>query len=280
MRGKDVVFAPFFGVPAATITATHHLARLSGAEVIPFFHRRLDDGGYAIRLEAPLADFPSADAVTIRRASTPASNAWCARRRRSTFGCTSASRRARPERRASTESRCGRHRVMRCRFAKRARTLTAVREGRSMGFLIVVACCVAGLIVGGIVRRCVAGGLRLLRRHRVRHRVRAFAHVVGADRGAETQTSKRQACTRAATEARRCDATNARRAAGPSPASRRPFAARTPAQPSAPAPAPIIDSAARRAAVPLRRQAASSSAAPQVPPPAARSAPPPPNAMR
>ncbi len=58
MRGKDVVFAPFFGVPAATITATHHLARLSGARVIAFFHRRRDDGGYAIRLEAPLADFP------------------------------------------------------------------------------------------------------------------------------------------------------------------------------------------------------------------------------
>jgi Kdo2-lipid IVA lauroyltransferase/acyltransferase len=64
MRGKDAVFAPFFGVPAATITATHHLARLSGAQVMPFFHRRRDDGGYAIRLEAPLRDFPSTDVVT------------------------------------------------------------------------------------------------------------------------------------------------------------------------------------------------------------------------
>ena len=44
MRGKDSVFVPFFGVPAATITATHHLARLSGAAVIPFFHRRTADG--------------------------------------------------------------------------------------------------------------------------------------------------------------------------------------------------------------------------------------------
>jgi KDO2-lipid IV(A) lauroyltransferase len=61
MRGKDVVFAPFFGIPAATITATHHLARLSGAKVIPFFHRRLDGGGYAIRLEAALDDFPGGD---------------------------------------------------------------------------------------------------------------------------------------------------------------------------------------------------------------------------
>jgi len=64
MRGKDSVFAPFFGVPAATITATHHLARLSGACVIPFFHRRLDDDGYAIRLDPPLEDFPGADVAT------------------------------------------------------------------------------------------------------------------------------------------------------------------------------------------------------------------------
>ncbi|MGH8122036.1 MAG: LpxL/LpxP family Kdo(2)-lipid IV(A) lauroyl/palmitoleoyl acyltransferase [Rudaea sp.] len=64
MRGKDSVFVPFFGVSAATITATHHLARLSGAAVIPFFHRRRHDGrGYVLRLEAPLADFPGSDVV-------------------------------------------------------------------------------------------------------------------------------------------------------------------------------------------------------------------------
>ena len=63
MRGKECVFAPFFGVPASTITATHHLARLSGAAVIPFFHRRTPDGRYLLRLEAPLADFPGDDVV-------------------------------------------------------------------------------------------------------------------------------------------------------------------------------------------------------------------------
>ncbi len=63
MRSKDTVFAPFFGVPAATITATHHLARLSGALVIPFFHRRLAGGGYALRLGAPLENFPSSDVL-------------------------------------------------------------------------------------------------------------------------------------------------------------------------------------------------------------------------
>jgi KDO2-lipid IV(A) lauroyltransferase len=64
MRGKDSVFAPFFGIPASTITATHHLARLSGAAVIAFAHRRLPGSdGYEIRLSPPLADFPSDDEV-------------------------------------------------------------------------------------------------------------------------------------------------------------------------------------------------------------------------
>lgn len=62
MRGKDTVFAPFFGVPAATITATHQFARLSGCAVVPFFHRR-EGADYVLRIAPPLADFPSADAV-------------------------------------------------------------------------------------------------------------------------------------------------------------------------------------------------------------------------
>ncbi len=62
MRSKDSVFVPFFGEPAATITATHHLARLGKARVIPFFHHRLADDSYVLRLEAPLAPFPTADA--------------------------------------------------------------------------------------------------------------------------------------------------------------------------------------------------------------------------
>jgi KDO2-lipid IV(A) lauroyltransferase len=62
MRGKDTVFAPFFGVPAATITATHQFARLSSCAVMPFFHRR-EGADYVLRLGAPLPDFPSADAT-------------------------------------------------------------------------------------------------------------------------------------------------------------------------------------------------------------------------
>ena len=62
MRGKDTVFAPFFGVPAATITATHQFARLSGCAVVPFFHRR-EGADYVLRIAPPLADFPTADPV-------------------------------------------------------------------------------------------------------------------------------------------------------------------------------------------------------------------------
>jgi KDO2-lipid IV(A) lauroyltransferase len=60
MRGKDTVFVPFFGIPAASITATHQLARVSGAAVVPFFHRRIG-GDYELRIGEPLADFPSSD---------------------------------------------------------------------------------------------------------------------------------------------------------------------------------------------------------------------------
>lgn len=62
MLGKDTVFAPFFGIPASTITATHQLARLAGCAVVPFFHRR-EGGRYVMRLGEPLPDFPSADPV-------------------------------------------------------------------------------------------------------------------------------------------------------------------------------------------------------------------------
>ncbi len=62
MLGKDTVFAPFFGIPAATITATHQLARLSGCAVLPFFHHREGDR-YVLRIEPPLAEFPSHDAT-------------------------------------------------------------------------------------------------------------------------------------------------------------------------------------------------------------------------
>lgn len=64
------VFAPFFGVPAATITATSRLAAASGAAVVPFFpERRADGRGYVLRLYPALEGFPGespeADAARI-----------------------------------------------------------------------------------------------------------------------------------------------------------------------------------------------------------------------
>lgn len=55
------LFAPFFGVPAASITATSRLARISGAPVVPFFQTRLPDGrGYRLTLYPALDNFPGA----------------------------------------------------------------------------------------------------------------------------------------------------------------------------------------------------------------------------
>lgn len=58
------VFVSFFGIPAATITATARLARISGARVVPFFQERLPGtAGYRLRLYPALEDFPTDDEV-------------------------------------------------------------------------------------------------------------------------------------------------------------------------------------------------------------------------
>lgn len=57
----DAVYVPFFGRPAHSLTSTHQLARLSGAAVIAFAHRRRADGGYTLTLSEPFAGFPSSD---------------------------------------------------------------------------------------------------------------------------------------------------------------------------------------------------------------------------
>lgn len=60
---QQAVFAPFFGVPASTITGTARIARMSRATVIPISHYRLPGGHYRITFDPPLADFPSGDDV-------------------------------------------------------------------------------------------------------------------------------------------------------------------------------------------------------------------------
>jgi len=59
----NAVFAPFFGIKAATLTATSRIAKMTGAAVVPYFVHRLEDGsGYQLSLLPALENFPSGDA--------------------------------------------------------------------------------------------------------------------------------------------------------------------------------------------------------------------------
>lgn len=61
---RGSVFAPFFGIPAATVTALGRIAQLAGAVVIPCFTRQLPYGqGYEITFQPALENFPSGDAI-------------------------------------------------------------------------------------------------------------------------------------------------------------------------------------------------------------------------
>lgn len=55
---KNSIFAPFFGVLAATITATSRYAKITATQVIPTFFYR-EDNGYTIIFKPPLENFPS-----------------------------------------------------------------------------------------------------------------------------------------------------------------------------------------------------------------------------
>lgn len=54
---------PFFGIPAMTNTALNSLAKLGNAVVVPYFSRRMPEGGYEIRALPPLDGVPSDDPV-------------------------------------------------------------------------------------------------------------------------------------------------------------------------------------------------------------------------
>ena len=63
-RRERNVFAPFLGVPAATITAGSRLAQTTGAAMLPYYPERRQDGsGYVLRIGPPLENFPSGDDV-------------------------------------------------------------------------------------------------------------------------------------------------------------------------------------------------------------------------
>lgn len=61
---RQSVFAPFFGVSAATFVVLPRLAKMTDAVVIPCVTRQLSWGrGYEIEFRPPLKNFPSGDAL-------------------------------------------------------------------------------------------------------------------------------------------------------------------------------------------------------------------------
>ena len=58
------VFAPFFGIQTATLTASTRLAASGKAAMLPYYPERKPDGsGYILWIKPPLENFPSGDEV-------------------------------------------------------------------------------------------------------------------------------------------------------------------------------------------------------------------------
>ena len=65
---RDAVFVPFFGVPAATVTALSRLAKITGAAVVPSVTCQLPGGGgYVLKFYPAWENFPGADAASDAR---------------------------------------------------------------------------------------------------------------------------------------------------------------------------------------------------------------------
>lgn len=69
LGSRDSIFVPFFGVPAATVTALSRIARLAGAVVVPAVTRQLPGGaGYVLQFYPAWESFPTDDvAADVRR---------------------------------------------------------------------------------------------------------------------------------------------------------------------------------------------------------------------
>ena len=63
-RNKGAAMVKFFGIPAATTTATSRLARISGAAVLTYFPERLPGtAGYRVVIGPPFEGYPGTDPV-------------------------------------------------------------------------------------------------------------------------------------------------------------------------------------------------------------------------
>ena len=64
-RNKGAAMVNFFGIPAATTTATSRLARISGAAVLTYFPERLPgNAGYRMVIGPAFEQFPSVDLIS------------------------------------------------------------------------------------------------------------------------------------------------------------------------------------------------------------------------
>ena len=65
---KDAPFVPFFGVPAATLTAPGRIAAAANAQVIPVVATYLPGyRGWAVKFYPPFADYPGTDTIDAAR---------------------------------------------------------------------------------------------------------------------------------------------------------------------------------------------------------------------
>ena len=77
MGERSSVFVPFFGIPAATVTALSRIAQTTGSSVIPCITRILPGGqGYEVRLYPPLDSFPTDDPVADARRMNEEIEKW------------------------------------------------------------------------------------------------------------------------------------------------------------------------------------------------------------
>jgi KDO2-lipid IV(A) lauroyltransferase len=67
MGEKASVFVPFFGIPAATVTALSRIAGTTNAAVIPCITRIVHGGEYEVDLLPPFENFPTDDPVADAR---------------------------------------------------------------------------------------------------------------------------------------------------------------------------------------------------------------------
>ncbi|WP_226666183.1 LpxL/LpxP family Kdo(2)-lipid IV(A) lauroyl/palmitoleoyl acyltransferase [Microbulbifer aggregans] len=88
---KQGVFAPLFGIPAATVTGTSRFARVGRAQVVPYTVTRLEERGhYHVKVFPPIKEIPSGDElkdailvnqfVEARMRENPAQYMWVHRR--------------------------------------------------------------------------------------------------------------------------------------------------------------------------------------------------------